>query len=414
MSSLGLPRGRALAVLFLLSWGVFSIFCIKFVPRPFVLIEGVGIVGFAFLSWYFRQTLAFKFALNGVFLLTLALGGELCLNGTLEHFFSAKVALPEVVKAVSVPDGVRSTEDYFRDDSELGVAAKPNMAFRYVRTAGGKVVFDVPVTINQDGLRYDPALKIGSPTRSALFFGDSFTFGLGVADGEVFPVQFEKAMQGRFRAFNLGFQGHGPHQLLRRLEINDEAKFVSDLRPGLAVYLAHPDHLEWAAGRSTWEGAGPRYEFDKNGLLYFEGHFQPLIWVKVKRRLELSALFHWGAQKYAQRSMVKNSREYDLLRFVEIVDASRKIFEKRYRCRFFLILWADRNWPLYDDFAKEAKARNMSWVSVFDMIPEMRSGLSSYTLAFDGHPNARTHKLIGEYLSRYVVSFVEKEGDRAF
>ena len=149
------------------------------------------------------------------------------------------------------------TTDYFVADDLLGYGpAKPNVATA-VKYHDDKPIYRVEYTIGADGLRVSPP-AVAPELGCALFFGGSVTFGEGVADDQSMPYQLGALTGHRYRVYNFGFHGYGPHQMLAALEGGRVAE-IARCRPSHVIYQAIIPHVERAAGLATWDKHGPRY-----------------------------------------------------------------------------------------------------------------------------------------------------------
>ncbi len=74
------------------------------------------------------------------------------------------------------------------------------------------------------------------------------------------------------RIVNAGFHGYGPHQMLRSLETGRLDPILGD---GVehVFYQGMAGHVPRAAGRVTWDLAGPLYEVGPEGGVDFVGPF---------------------------------------------------------------------------------------------------------------------------------------------
>ena len=106
-------------------------------------------------------------------------------------------------------------------------------------------IFDVVYTTNEAGLRASP--PSAEARESILFFGGSFTFGTGVNDDETMPHRGGVATKGKYRVFNFGYAGYGPHQMLAAIEGGLVDEIVIE-PPKYVIYQAIPHHVERAAG----------------------------------------------------------------------------------------------------------------------------------------------------------------------
>ncbi len=76
-----------------------------------------------------------------------------------------------------------------------------------------KKEFDAVVSFNEKGFRkMESRVKPDSDARGVMFLGDSFTWGFGVSQGEVFTDHLQDMLGTRFRVVNLGVSGYGTVQ----------------------------------------------------------------------------------------------------------------------------------------------------------------------------------------------------------
>jgi hypothetical protein len=137
-------------------------------------------------------------------------------------------------------------------------------------SVGGRL-YDTFYTVGSNGLRI-PSTSTNSHDPSpecVLFFGDSFTFGQGLADHETLPLRVHEKSAQRYRTYNFGVNGDGAHQMLSALQhglvkdtVQCEATQMSHV-----FYQAITDHIRRSAGRSWFEKRGPRYVLTRTAEL---------------------------------------------------------------------------------------------------------------------------------------------------
>ena len=137
---------------------------------------------------------------------------------------------------------------------------KGNHRFALVKP-DGETIYDVRYTIGDDGFRVTPS----DPTAGdkIVFYGDSFTFGEGLNDGETLPYYFAQ-LTGR-PVKNYGFHGYGVQQPL--------AIMKSDLDTSGTVnfLLTAPWHAERAACKVFYSAGSPKYEIAADGSVIETG-----------------------------------------------------------------------------------------------------------------------------------------------
>ncbi|MEK8019270.1 MAG: hypothetical protein VSS75_020555, partial [Candidatus Parabeggiatoa sp.] len=231
------------------------------------------------------------------------------------------------------------------------------------------------------------------PMNSVLFFGGSFTFGEGVNDNETMPYRFEE--KGIFKAFNFGFHGYGPHQMLAILENEIEKAIVSDIPPKFAVYQAIPSHIARCAGRAWWDQSGPQYLLNEQGEAAYQGPFKNFLMSRFMTLMTRSNIVRKALSSSAQAT---SSADIDL--FVSIVNQSKNLFKARYGGQFYVLLWPSSNSRLYQAILSKLKTRQLVVIKIEDIL----SDIEKYRIRFpyENHPNQLAHEKIAAYLLKFL------------
>ncbi len=130
---------------------------------------------------------------------------------------------------------------------------------------GGALIYDSDYTIGDRLLRRTLSAPAG-PT--VAFFGDSMTFGQGLADSETLPQVYADLTGRKTRVLNFGFPGYGPQQFLRPLETGLFDPLLSDTK--IFVYETAAWHAERSSCLAGFMVRAPRYEL-RNGKPVFVG-----------------------------------------------------------------------------------------------------------------------------------------------
>jgi len=120
------------------------------------------------------------------------------------------------------------------------------------------------------------------------------TFGLGVNDNETMPF-YVGQYASRYRPYNYGVSGYGPHYMLAQLQRSDLTKEI-DENHGMAIYTFIDHHIDRAIGTmrvyNQWEEHAPFYTLDTHDRLVRKGDFtsgRPLVsflyWVMGKSQI---------------------------------------------------------------------------------------------------------------------------------
>lgn len=293
---------------------------------------------------------------------------------------------------------------YFVRDQLRGYAAAPNVRARERVRAGDQVLLDVIYTTNAHGLRIAPHDRDpGSPgpvgaDEGVVFFGCSVTVGEGVGDEDTMPWVFETRSRGRYRAYNLGFHGYGPHQMLRVLETGFLGTVVAGKAPARAVYQGLMEHIERAAGNYpavSWGPSAPRYVVRADGTPEYRGPFHASLGTALFSVLNRSHVFRLVAP--VMLSWRRAPADIDL--YVAVVKKSKELFEAQYAGRFSVVMWGAYD-PDYPTVVERLRQAGIRVFEVHRIIPDLYTSDRKYKLRGDEHPNATAHALIAEFLLR--------------
>jgi hypothetical protein len=318
---------------------------------------------------------------------------------------------------------LKDGEFYITDRFSTDYLSTPNDVLGYAPLKGikttaskyykDKLIYDVTYTIDENGLRIAPPYN-NDTNRSAcvLFFGDSFTFGIGVNDNETLPYQVGIKSEGKYRIYNFADGGYGPHQMLSALEHNLVTNIVKCVGPKVAIYQTIPDHIKRSAGLIPWDYHGPKYILGKNGEVIFAGHFDDgkMITQKIIKYLNKSKIYR---DIIGNRRFSDQQRDSDIDLFVGIVFASKRDFERLYPGgKFHVIFWDNR-------FEKDEKPEKVSgWLRAIkslkdrgvavhltsEIIPDYQMNRSKYSISpYEGHPNALTNRIMAEYVVHNIL-----------
>jgi hypothetical protein len=308
-----------------------------------------------------------------------------------------------------------------KPDPLLGYAPIRNDSVRATGTFGSTRLFDVTYTYDENGQRIarPPSMPPGEDG-CVLFFGDSFTFGEGVRDAETMPFQVTLKSNNRLRAYNFGFRGYGPHQMLAAIEGGMVRRVVA-CRVTHAIYLAIPDHLQRASGRSPWGREGPLYELRGRDSVVHVGTFAgngPTTAAADYPRLRAARNRSAVARQIALRLWGLDTRqplEGEFDRWVGIVQTSQALLKKEYPlARFHVLVW-DAARPVRESLGIMAIARDMAAalesrgdhvIRVSSILPDYATNSRAYLLAERGdeHPSAQAYARVAEYLANTVFS----------
>jgi hypothetical protein len=336
----------------------------------------------------------------------------ICVTGV-EAYFAIQSRKPVAStdgQAAAVPAVITSrmsgtmtqTNAYFIDDFLLGYAARKGVAVTSKHEYGGQLIYDTTYTIGRNGLRLSPH-RAAANAPGLLFFGDSFTFGEGLHDNEVYPYRVEEESAGKFKTFNFAFHGYGPHQMLARLESPDLRTILGAAEPAAAFYLTNEDQPRRGAGRASWDVMGPRYELQDAKLVKKPGHAINYLKAKIVRKLNAS--FLWTRLSRASNRVTapeESARDFDL--FIAMLQESQRLLEEHYHAPLIVILFWKGDHP--ETVYSRLMTAGIYTVDIHRIIPDVTKNSTKYSIAHDGHPNALAHRMLAEYLVGHMDDLI--------
>lgn len=171
----------------------------------------------------------------------------------------------------------------------------------------GRELYRAAYTVGQDGYRVTP--DQGSARKYALFLGDSFVFGIGVNDRETLPYHFRRRSP-EYRAYNHGFGGYGPNDLLVR--IRREAQIPVREKSGVIFYFYYADHAARLLGGMQYLGlwgADHPYLVEREKGIAHEGSFREALPIRVGlawlwARSQFTNFFHldWPVRLHSEQA----------------------------------------------------------------------------------------------------------------
>src|SRR5919106_2288138 len=287
-----------------------------------------------------------------------------------------------------------SDPEYYQAHSELGWAPKPGIRTRAWKRVAGEPVYDVEYSIDALGRRVTPGAATGSRSTFLLFFGGSVTFGEGVQDTETFP-HFVAERAARVRAYNYGFHGYGPQQLLARLETQDLRTQVAEPN-GSLVYLFIDTHVNRAIGSMVvytgWADTAPYYRPGPDGALVRDGTLttgRPLTAILYSILGRSQVLKRWKLDV----PLAITDRHIDLT--ARILAASAQRFREQFGAggRFVVVIY-----PGSQHAVRLGRALERHGVEFLDYSALFNHADPAYAIPNDWHPTAWAHRRLSEQL----------------
>jgi hypothetical protein len=296
-----------------------------------------------------------------------------------------------------------SVDQFIFDDNLLGYAPKKNSRVKVREYFGNKFVYRAVYTIGADGLRVMPPHKKTNPAGCIVFFGDSFTFGDGLNDDQTYPYLVARQLGKSYAAYNFGFSGYGPHQMLAELQAK-RVQSIVDCRPTQFFFLFLSSHVARAVGINPSHRAQPRYRLDGNGRAVRDGTMRDPLRLFANLtipRWTVDRFRTW--QRLFGRTRALSSGDVALT--IAVMREAVNLTRKRYPgSAFDVILFDYRNDPAIMSAVERAlNAIKVGTYRISHVVPDITVHPDRYLIAMDGHPNARLDALLADYIANAII-----------
>jgi lysophospholipase L1-like esterase len=293
--------------------------------------------------------------------------------------------------------------------ARLGWHHRPGQSGRFA-----KKQFDTSVTINSRGLRDReyPLDRVEGKQR-ILVLGDSFTWGFGVEQEEIFTEVAETQFQ-HVEVINAGVSAYSPDQEL--LWLQDEGiRYRPDLvllvLSGNDVWGNHQQVISFVYGK-------PRYRLDVDGVLQLENVPVPKPRASVslrhwlRQRSSIAQLLISALERVRYRMTARNEKPVTeslgkadrqpfpltlaLIREIEQVAAAGGARLAIVTNNIYWTRWPDGD---YSDFVGQLRAAGYPVLDI-DSLPEYEK--SQLQIPGDRHWNVEGHQLIGRAIQEWI------------
>jgi hypothetical protein len=292
-------------------------------------------------------------------------------------------------------DYAKYRADYPREyiAGAYGAARAAPASFRVaaVNVDTGKRIYEVTYTLDTHGHRLTEGGGPGADTY--LFFGDSYTYGEGVADGETYPARFSEAAGRRFTVVNLGFHGYGPNHILRLLEEGAADQVVTG-KVRRVYYSLIGDHANRVVGARRYMLRGPQYVLDAGGRPVFAGRFIDHLPGRLADLAELA-----GGLPERLRNLIWLARYPPAMR-AELVAAilarSQALITEKYGAELVVLVW---DGTAAANLVPAINRRGIRTIDVSSLIGDPGSPELQVLPEVDNHPNAEADRRLGHALA---------------
>jgi hypothetical protein len=266
---------------------------------------------------------------------------------------------------------------------------------------------DVEYTVDAKGRRTTENPNPDLSERHALFFGCSYTFGMGLPTESTLPSRFAEASKGRYRAYNYAVAGWGASQTY--LILDDDSVF-DDVTPasGIAIYGFIPDHLS----RSTPYKLSRLIAIDHSPLFRLSPNQKLIGPFRADDDDDLASWMYWYARAEAESPLVRQSlrvRDVSYINEHQAMDivvrllreSSDKYLKRFPDGRFYVLIWPRVDSKLNDlgYLIKGLKDAALPTLRVPPLPDETRARIHPR----DGHPSADEV----DWVARQIQSLVD-------
>jgi len=290
--------------------------------------------------------------------------------------------------------------EYLRYDDLVGPKGAPNVQVNSIKKCDGRVLYDATYTTDEFGRRITYPSNPAAKEKFLAFFGCSYVFGEGLNDEETLPWQVAM-LAPAFRVYNYGVSGHGPQQMLAKLESGEFAREVAE-RSGIVVYVFIPHHVRRAIGSmrvaTKWGRAFPNYELDAQRRPVRIGNFttgRPALTRWYDSLAEIATLRFFGVA--VPPFLTGGHLEFT----ARVIHGAEEACRSRFADSRFCVL-------LYPDSPRAEMGGNaiipyldrlgieyLDFTSLIDMRDE------AFSIKEGGHPTAAAHKRVAEALIKW-------------
>ena len=284
----------------------------------------------------------------------------------------------------------------FRNDSCLGYALTKNLKATYDEILIDKskhdtsYIFKTVIKTDSLGNRFTDIPGMQTRKKYAVFFGCSFTFGVGVQDTQTIPYYFAK-YDTNYCVYNFGVGGYGTQQILAKLQHTSIRKLIKQ-DSGICFYIyTYPQLGRVIGDKLTYTSFGhdfPYYGYKHDSLHCFGtfGRNRVLI-SSFYTLMNKSNVVNYFNINFPLR---QNADHYKLT--CDIIQKAYQEYKKQFHNESFYVVV----YPTSEEILKYLKYYNIKVIDLSKILNfyDKRYYISDY----DRHPTALAHELFAKKL----------------
>lgn len=281
---------------------------------------------------------------------------------------------------------------YCENDQVFGLKVIPSVQVTDVKKSEGNIIYEATYSTDSWGRRQ--TTQNPGASLFALFFGCSFTWGIGVNDDETMSSYFAK-LNPRYHVYNYGIPGTGPHHLLALLQNRELRGEVSEAQ-GVGFFYYNPGHISRVVGSARdidWLKHGPYYYLDSHHQLqrnknFIEGRSWTTLFYGLLKKSKLLDFFNLDFPKL-------NETHGQLT--CEILLESKTRFHHSFPQSQFVVVIPAQKLEVPAPDIRECLSRQ--GMKVFYLEEAQLFG-PQQTIAGDGHLNAKGNEMMARLISK--------------
>lgn len=350
---------------------------------------GIGVILFTLSIIYRKKKYSYIFLNAGFIFISYAM---------VEKYLEYKAKHPDLSK-IAIEN---NTPGFYQPSKYLGFKPTANFQSDAYEKIGDTLIFKVRYTIGENGLRITPECQ-NEKASSIVFFGCSFTFGLGLEDNQSLPYIIGSKVRDSYKAYNFGFSGYGTQQMLSALE-NNLTDSVIKFPPRYIIYTVMPDHISRAINLHDWNLNDPKYVLTSNGDVKCVGTFINPTEGGIRELMFLKFRESYVYKKLIMKQYVDVN---DINLFIKMVKKSELLIKAKYPTAEFIVLYWNINYQesLGQEIVRLLKEEKITTLQVKDILPDWNNNYKKYQLYFpyDQHPNYIANKIISDYIIDRII-----------
>jgi len=339
----------------------------------------------------------------------LALAGMASLlRGKLRDGFVVLASLAFGLSIIEATATIRETKElyvgtngFFFPQPDIGWGPQHPGRFHAEKTdpKSGIPIYSVDYTIDSNLLRETHSAETG-PT--IVFFGDSFTFGLGLNDAETLPQVFADLLGRKQRVLNLGFSAYGPQEFLAELQTG-RFDGVIGAQPRLFIFMTMPEHAERTACKPFWVRWGPRYALE-NGRVALKGACYDGLSLRVREWLEDMASYRLFIEPYLQKATHE-----DVELYIRILLAAVNLAKEKYGVATLIPYIPDHGYLEGTGFSDDEIVQRLQdgGATVVDVsLAKEEAAGAKLTIEGEPHPTPLANRLKASIIKDYIENYM--------